>query len=1070
MAPRRRGGRGKQQVQEAPIPAPAVRASTGSFDSLQINGCKDDVVGPIIRGSYTLEEKNHDRPVFRKDETVGSKALDVMLYFWEDKESPDFSGWWFGPQIGGDEVWAFHPDTSAKTPPTSGWQCPFDGPVDSSIEIVPKLVKGAQTPGRQPGTARKEIVPVLTTAEKEARRMKELELMKQHEEISIRLQEEREKLAIQRQADFERRKQLEAERKQREHHVQLLLRRALQKLRLAKPETFGDLLEEVDHLLQAEAEYLSRPLRLEAEKVKSDAKSRVLKINQFNQKIDQKKKQEEESQRQHQEANKKIIEQLEQLVEAVEFSAETLEVKMNSIQGEGLDTPTDQELDAFSEAVVMAEKDVETAYRSCTTFVRENNEAIEEVEDHEGKPGKEVLQQLLKRANVANAKRSMTSGGIAAIREAAVQRHAAAVEALERKSLAEALLEREKAIFKRYDAEGDDRLTVADAIHYARGEFGFEASPKDLERLFQQLGERFDKSCAESLPFERFHDLKVAVGIAREIVGELSLSDSGFGGRRTRHQEDCEAIASVETLRTLQQRLAESQPKLNPHSTKRAAVALIFRLGSHGEGSLAHDGRITSRNALEEVSTDAEVEVLYILRSSRQGDKWSGHVAFPGGKREASDRDDRAAAARETEEEIGLHLESPDFQFLGQLDDRVVTGGGKVLEGFYLAPVLWFQVASKTPPLQLQDSEVAAFRWVPLKTLVPEAVKFEVPLQITGELASKVFGVPASLLRLLRLGGFQGEVQLPCIDLQPGNGKDATSADVRLRATADALVLGDAPELSWPPMKFRSSTANFFLSTWCRLNDAETTFPESPNTRRVQRKRRSKPWRKRVVLVFLVSILGIFLRLLRFARSLRTPTVRTGKPPEPGRAGSLPVMQPVARDQQRQASKQDRVTVLGYAIGETEALFDKAEAACYEAKEEADRLPQLHSSGATSSEMAEACRKVMESIKAAEEELETAKKEAEELKKGDASGVLDDHRTASVRLLSRFMKPKQQLNSAKFVLTHWEKQISVTRAAEVQDFGKTAKAALRAASPKAWCEDGDPLINSTLLLFSWLAA
>jgi len=36
----------------------------------------------------------------------------------------------------------------------------------------------------------------------------------------------------------------------------------------------------VDHLLQAEAEYLSRPLRLEAEKVKSDAKSRVTWVNQ----------------------------------------------------------------------------------------------------------------------------------------------------------------------------------------------------------------------------------------------------------------------------------------------------------------------------------------------------------------------------------------------------------------------------------------------------------------------------------------------------------------------------------------------------------------------------------------------------------------------------------------------------------------------------------------------------------------------------------------------------------------------------------------------------------------------
>ena len=40
--------------------------------------------------------------------------------------------------------------------------------------------------------------------------------------------------------------------------------------------------------------------------------------------------------------------------------------------------------------------------------------------------------------------------------------------------------------------------------------------------------------------------------------------------------------------------------------------------------------------------------------------------------------------------------------------------------------------------------------------------------------------------------------------------KVLSSKDVRfrlwgltLRATADALVLGDAPELSWPPMKFR---------------------------------------------------------------------------------------------------------------------------------------------------------------------------------------------------------------------------------------------------------------------------
>ena len=63
MRRRRGGGRPNAKVETTP----------SSFDALQIVGCKDDVVGPIIRGSYTLQEKNHDRPVFRKDEKAGVK-------------------------------------------------------------------------------------------------------------------------------------------------------------------------------------------------------------------------------------------------------------------------------------------------------------------------------------------------------------------------------------------------------------------------------------------------------------------------------------------------------------------------------------------------------------------------------------------------------------------------------------------------------------------------------------------------------------------------------------------------------------------------------------------------------------------------------------------------------------------------------------------------------------------------------------------------------------------------------------------------------------------------------------
>lgn len=288
----------------------AVKVDSSSFDGVQVSGCRDDVVGPIIRGSYTLQERNHDRPVFRKDEKFGKG--DVMLYFWEDKESPDFSGWWFGTLIGGDEVWAFHPDTSAKSPPTSGWQCPFDGPVDSSIEVVARLVKGAAVPGRQPGTVRKELSPVLSAAEQQAKRQKELELMKQHEEISIRLAAERERLAIQRQEEMDRRKALEEERKRKEHHIRLTLRRALQKLRLAKPETFKELTAEVEQLL--ETDYLDRRLREEAEIVKYEAKVRVQKILHFLQKADQKKREAqaaaEETKRQQDEVSKKLTEEL----------------------------------------------------------------------------------------------------------------------------------------------------------------------------------------------------------------------------------------------------------------------------------------------------------------------------------------------------------------------------------------------------------------------------------------------------------------------------------------------------------------------------------------------------------------------------------------------------------------------------------------------------------------------------------------------------------------------------------------------------------------------------------------
>ena len=48
-----------------------------------------------------------------------------------------------------------------------------------------------------------------------------------------------------------------------------------------------------------------------------------------------------------------------------------------------------------------------------------------------------------------------------------------------------------------------------------------------------------------------------------------------------------------------------------------------------------------------------------IKRAARAGDKWTSHVALPGGKRDPGDRSDEEVARREAWEEVGLKIELP---------------------------------------------------------------------------------------------------------------------------------------------------------------------------------------------------------------------------------------------------------------------------------------------------------------------------------------------------------------------------------------------------------------------------
>lgn len=131
-----------------------------------------------------------------------------------------------------------------------------------------------------------------------------------------------------------------------------------------------------------------------------------------------------------------------------------------------------------------------------------------------------------------------------------------------------------------------------------------------------------------------------------------------------------------------------------PKCKKRASVALILRVrptyehwpDSTSPPTLANppdhdeDGHrpLTVQQRLDAFFSQSWVrhgdpEVLFIKRASRAGDRWTGHVALPGGKRDPGDVDDQAAAVREAAEEIGFDLTTVDCIHVGNLPERVVT-------------------------------------------------------------------------------------------------------------------------------------------------------------------------------------------------------------------------------------------------------------------------------------------------------------------------------------------------------------------------------------------------------------
>jgi 8-oxo-dGTP pyrophosphatase MutT (NUDIX family) len=138
-------------------------------------------------------------------------------------------------------------------------------------------------------------------------------------------------------------------------------------------------------------------------------------------------------------------------------------------------------------------------------------------------------------------------------------------------------------------------------------------------------------------------------------------------------------------LRTLEARL-RARPSYAPGEEHAgAAVATIFRRGA------------------------GSPEVLLIERARREGDPWSGHIAFPGGKRDAADASLLATALRETTEEVGLRLAASALAT--RFDDLVTRSNGYQVAQFVF-------VLDDDGGALVPNAEVATVLWTPLSVLV----------------------------------------------------------------------------------------------------------------------------------------------------------------------------------------------------------------------------------------------------------------------------------------------------------------------------------------------------------------
>jgi 8-oxo-dGTP diphosphatase len=162
---------------------------------------------------------------------------------------------------------------------------------------------------------------------------------------------------------------------------------------------------------------------------------------------------------------------------------------------------------------------------------------------------------------------------------------------------------------------------------------------------------------------------------------------------------------------------------------------------SHILTPITEEEDATAAVALILTPAGKDFKVLFVKRVERPQDPWSGQIAFPGGKRDPTDKTLKETVVRETAEETGIDL--LNCHFLGVLKAHISAPR----PGMKILPFVVF--CDDEPLITLNTEELEAFFWISLRELVSNKGKIsfffgEFPAYIAGDNA--IWGLTYEIL------------------------------------------------------------------------------------------------------------------------------------------------------------------------------------------------------------------------------------------------------------------------------------------------------------------------------------